>query len=64
MYNRYCYHQPCDEFDPRWTFAGTAQEATAAFHVGQSIANSRNWPKWLAGSDFTAIRAASDSERR
>ena len=63
-YNRTCYHQPCDEYDPRWTFAGTAQEATAAFRVGQSIANRKDWPKWLAGSDFSVIRAASDADRR
>lgn len=63
-YNRVCYHQPCDQFDPRWTFAGTAQEATAAFRVGQSIANSRAWPQWLAGSEYRALRAESDAERR
>lgn len=63
-YNRTCYHQPCDEYDPRWTFAGTAQEATAAFRVGQSIANRKDWPKWLAGSDFSVIRATSDADRR
>ena len=63
-YNRNCYHQPCDQFDPRWSFAGTAQEATAAFRVGQSIANSNGWPKWITGSDFGVIRAASAAERR
>lgn len=63
-YNRVCYHQPCDEFDPRWTFAGTAQEATAAFRVGQSVANSKGWPSWLAGSEYAPIRFASERERR
>ena len=63
-YNRICYHQPCDQFDPRWSFAGTAQEATAAFRVGQSVANSRGWPSWLAGSAHEAARRASAHERR
>nr|MBA2466783.1 M28 family peptidase [Sphingomonas sp.] len=63
-YNRDCYHQPCDQFDPRWNFAGTAQEATAAFRVGQSIANRRDWPQWLAGSEFAVVRRNSESERR
>lgn len=63
-YNRVCYHQPCDQFDPRWTFAGTAQEATAAYRVGLSVANSRKWPQWLAGSDYAPIRGASERERR
>ena len=51
-YNRDCYHQPCDEFDPRWTFAGTAQEALAAYRVGLNIANSTSWPTWRPGSDY------------
>ena len=63
-YNRVCYHQPCDQFDPRWTFAGTAQEATAAFRVGQSVANSPRWPQWLAGSEQAAARQTSERERR
>ena len=42
----------------------TAQEATAAFRVGQSVANSRGWPSWLAGSEYAPIRRASDRERR
>jgi Zn-dependent M28 family amino/carboxypeptidase len=63
-YNRNCYHQPCDEFDPRWSFAGTAQEATAAFRVGQAVANGEGWPRWLAGSEFAVTRRESDGERR
>jgi Zn-dependent M28 family amino/carboxypeptidase len=63
-YNRLCYHQPCDEFDPRWTFAGTAQEATAAFRVGRAVANSAGWPRWLAGSEHAATRQATARERR
>jgi len=63
-YNRVCYHQPCDQFDPRWTFAGTAQEATAAFRVGQSVANSPRWPSWLANSEYATTRRASERERR
>jgi len=63
-YNARCYHQPCDEFDPRWTFAGTAQEALAALRVGQMLANSGDWPGWLPGSSYAAARAESAGERR
>jgi Zn-dependent M28 family amino/carboxypeptidase len=63
-YNRLCYHQPCDEFDPKWTFAGTAQEALAAFRVGQEVAAGSGWPGWLAGSAYGKTRAESASERR
>jgi Zn-dependent M28 family amino/carboxypeptidase len=63
-YNRFCYHQPCDQFDPRWGFAGTAQEATAAFRVGLSVANRRDWPQWLGASEYAVIRRTSERERR
>lgn len=63
-YNARCYHQPCDGFDPKWTFAGTAQEATAAFRVGQMLANSRAWPGWLPSAPYAEARAASAAERR
>jgi Zn-dependent M28 family amino/carboxypeptidase len=63
-YNARCYHQPCDEFDPRWTFAGTAQEALAAYRVGRMVADSKAWPGWLPGSPYAAAREASAGERR
>ncbi|GLR47935.1 M28 family peptidase [Sphingomonas astaxanthinifaciens] len=63
-YNARCYHQPCDQFDPRWTFAGTAQEALAAWRVGQMVADSRQWPGWLPGAPWAAAQEASAAERR
>ena len=56
-YNRACYHQTCDEFDPRWTFAAAAQEATVAFDLGQALANSTARPQWTPDPSFTAERA-------
>ena len=63
-YNRNCYHQPCDEFDPRWTFAGTAQEALAAYRVGRKVADSAAWPSWHRTSDYRRVRAETAAERR
>lgn len=63
-YNARCYHQPCDEFDPRWSFAGPAQEAAVAFDLGQDLANSRRWPDWNAGVPFKALREVSAAARR
>jgi hypothetical protein len=53
-----------DEFDPKWTFAGTAQETAVAWRIGVEIANSSRWPAWNQGAEFSVIRAGSEAERR
>jgi hypothetical protein len=62
-YNARDYHQTTDEFDPRWTFAGTVQEATVAYELGRTIANEAGWPGWYPGIEYGAARATSDLER-
>ena len=62
-YNARHYHQTSDEFDPDWTFAGTAQEAHVAYLLGRTLADDDSWPAWNAGIEFGAVRAASDAER-
>jgi Zn-dependent M28 family amino/carboxypeptidase len=62
-YNARHYHQTTDEFDPAWTFAGTAQEASVAFDVGRALANDGRWPGWHPGIEYGVARAASDAER-
>jgi Zn-dependent M28 family amino/carboxypeptidase len=62
-YNVNRYHQPKDEFDPKWTFAGTAQETAVAWRVGEEIANSSLWPAWNQGAEFLSIRTDSNEER-
>jgi Zn-dependent M28 family amino/carboxypeptidase len=62
-YNTRCYHQPCDEFDTSWTFAGTVQEATVAYLVGREVADSDRWPTWNRGSEFEALRQKTDDVR-
>ena len=44
--------------------AGTAQEARAAFAVGERLANGDRWPRWRSGVPYAAVRAASEAERR
>lgn len=63
-YNARCYHQPCDEFQASWTLAGTAQEALAAYRVGQMVADGASWPGWLPGSAYAGARQSSEGERR
>lgn len=63
VYNARHYHQTTDEFDPAWTFAGTAQEARVAYEVGRVLADDGGWPGWNAGIEYGVVRAASDAER-
>ncbi len=62
-YNQNCYHQPCDQFDPSWNFAGTVQEASVAFAVGRDLANSTAWPSWNAGNEYKPLREKTDGDR-
>jgi hypothetical protein len=62
-YNVNRYHQTKDEFDPQWTFAGSAQEASVAWRVGLEIANSSRWPAWKPGVEYAVLRAQSDAQR-
>jgi Zn-dependent M28 family amino/carboxypeptidase len=63
-YNANCYHQTCDEFDPNWTFAGTVQEATVAYLLGNDVANSGSWPTWNAGNEYKPLRDQTETDRR
>ena len=63
-YNAKCYHQPCDQFDPSWTFAGTVQEAMVAYLLGSEVANSAGWPAWKRGNEYEGLRRRMDEERR
>ena len=62
-YNAKRYHQPSDEFDPSWSFAGTAQEATVAYDLGLQVASTAVWPKWNAGNEYSVLRAETDLQR-
>ena len=51
-FNQRCYHQPCDEVGPRFTFEAAAQEAEAAWRVGLSVANRPRRPGWITQPKF------------
>ena len=55
-YNAQDYHQPSDQFRPEWDFAGTAQEATAAFIAGHDLATCTVWPAWYPSAEFASLR--------
>jgi Zn-dependent M28 family amino/carboxypeptidase len=58
------YHQPNDEWSESLDFTGTANDVALIYDVGRSLANSRKWPEWKAGSEFKALRDESSSQRK
>ncbi|WP_210514182.1 M28 family metallopeptidase [Hymenobacter terricola] len=53
------YHQPSDQFDPKWDLRGAAQDARLLFRIGQKLASETTFPKWKEGSEFKATREKS-----
>jgi Zn-dependent M28 family amino/carboxypeptidase len=58
------YHQPADEWQAGWTFAGMVHDLPLLYKVGADLANSARWPDWAKDSEFRATRDASAAERR
>jgi Zn-dependent M28 family amino/carboxypeptidase len=58
------YHQPADEWQASWTFAGMTHDLPLLYKVGADLANSTRWPDWAQDSEFRATRDASAAERK
>lgn len=59
-----CYHQPCDAWDARLDFRGAAQDVELLHTIGKGLAGATRWPQWRRDSEFNAVRAKSNAERR
>lgn len=57
------YHQPTDEYSPDMDWRGGARDLGLFFDVGLRIANSSEWPNWVDGNEFRAIRDAQRAGR-
>jgi Zn-dependent M28 family amino/carboxypeptidase len=55
-YRAHRYHQVSDEFDPAWDWAGALSDVGIYYRVGRALATSREWPNWLPGDEFRAVR--------
>jgi Zn-dependent M28 family amino/carboxypeptidase len=53
------YHQPADEYNDDWDFAGMEQYAQFGLLIGLDVANQDAMPTWRAGDEFLAARQAS-----
>ncbi len=58
------YHQPSDEWSESWDLRGMVMDTNLLYTIGRELANSRNWPQWLEGSEFKAIRDATENIRK
>ena len=63
-YTRDRYHQPADEWRPDFNYAGAVQDLGLLFSLGESLANSREWPAWSADSEFNAKRQETAAQRK
>ena len=59
-----CYHQPCDDWSSAWDLRGAASDVELIHTIGADLASSRRWPEWRKESEFSAIRAESQAQRR
>lgn len=50
------YHSPKDEFDPNWPWDGLALDMQLYYAVGRELATTAEWPNWVEGDEFRAIR--------
>jgi Zn-dependent M28 family amino/carboxypeptidase len=62
-FTAHCYHQTCDAWAATWDLRGAAQEAALFYDIGARLANSREWPRWNATSEFAKVRAESSGVR-
>ena len=53
------YHQPSDQYDPKWDLRGAEQDARLLFRIGQKLAGETTFPQWKPGSEFKATREKS-----
>ena len=52
------YHQPADEFDPKWDMTAPLADEEALYAAGKALANDTAWPDWKAESPFKPVRDA------
>jgi Zn-dependent M28 family amino/carboxypeptidase len=55
-YRAHRYHQPSDEFDPKWDWSEGVQMAQLGFWMAWDAANAPTMPNWKPGDEFRAVR--------
>jgi Zn-dependent M28 family amino/carboxypeptidase len=57
------YHSPDDVINELWDWRGLHQNLWLFYNVGKELADSNDWPRWREGTEFEAIRQATDHLR-
>lgn len=55
-YEKNRYHGPKDEYNPAWNWAGVEKDLQIYYGVGRALAMTSEWPNWVEGDEFRAIR--------
>lgn len=55
-YRAHRYHQPSDEFNPKWDWSEGVQMAQLGFWMAWDAANAASMPNWKPGDEFRAVR--------
>lgn len=58
------YHGPKDEYDPDWDWTGAMADLRLYYDMGRALASTRDWPNWVEGDEFRAIRDRSAGQRK
>jgi Zn-dependent M28 family amino/carboxypeptidase len=51
-YTEHRYHQPSDQYDPKFDLSGAAQLSQIVLRLGLKLANDPAWPSWSLGAEF------------
>ncbi len=63
-YTAHRYHQPSDNYDPKWDWSGAVEDLDLYYAVGRKLADDPGlWPTWNAGNQFKAIRDTTAAAR-
>lgn len=52
-YTEHRYHQPSDQYDPKFDLSGATQLSQIVLRLGLKLANDPTWPTWAKGAEFT-----------
>ena len=63
-YTAHRYHQPSDNYDPRWDWSGAVEDLNLYYAALRDLADGHGWPAWYAGAEFKGVRDTTAAERR